>query len=133
MSQENVEAARETLRGLTAQEFDAVVECWHADGEWAAAITGAVEGRTYRGHAGIREYFDDLFTSFSDVRIEELEIRDLGDRVLTLYRVAARGRDSGAGVDRPGAIVYEFRDGKIARARSFLSHAEALEAVGLRE
>ena len=131
MSRENVEMARETLRGLTAQEFGAVVECWHTDGEWVPAVT--MEGRTYRGHAGMREYFDDLFASFSYVHIEDIEFRDLGDRVLALFKMAARGRDSGVAVDHPGAIVYEFRDGKIVRARSFLTQAEALEAVGLGE
>jgi hypothetical protein len=44
----------------------------------------------------------------------------------------------GSGARMVGAVsgpargaVFEFRDGRIVRARQFVSHAEALEAVGL--
>jgi ketosteroid isomerase-like protein len=81
----------------------------------------------------LRRYYDELFESFSEVRLENIEVRDLGDRVLVLYRLSVRGRDSGLAVDQPGGTVYELRSGKIVHGRSFLSHADALEAAGLSE
>ncbi len=133
MSQENVEIVRRNYRAFTARQLDAALEGWGPEGEWVPAMAGAVEGKSYRGHAEIRRYFDDLFASFSDVRVEDLDFTDLGDRVLVLYRLIVRGRDSDVAIDQPGAALYEFRDGKIATGRSFLSQAEALEAAGLRE
>ena len=44
-----------------------------------------------------------------------------------------RGRDSGVAIDQQGGTVYELRSGKIVRGRSYLSHGEALKAVGLEE
>jgi ketosteroid isomerase-like protein len=56
-----------------------------------------------------------------------------GDRVLMLGQVEGRGNGSGVPVNMPLAQVYDFRDGKVCRIRSYLDHAEALKAVGLEE
>jgi ketosteroid isomerase-like protein len=133
LSQENVQVVRRNYRAFTARQLDAALEGWDPEGEWVPAMAGAVEGKSYRGHAEIRRYFEDLFASFSDVRVEDLDFTDLGDRVLVLYRLVVRGRDSDVAIDPPGAALYEFRDGKIVTGRSFLSQAEALEAAGLSE
>jgi ketosteroid isomerase-like protein len=45
--------------------------------------------------------------------------------------LVGRGRTSGVPVDTPFGQVYELRDGKVARFRSFLDHGEALRAAGL--
>src|SRR5207249_7515049 len=82
------------LQVFNERDVDAAVGTWHEDGEFAPAMAGAVEGKTYRGHAELRRYFDDLFGSFSDVHVEDPELRDLGDRVLILYRLIVHGRDS---------------------------------------
>jgi ketosteroid isomerase-like protein len=133
LSQENVQVVRRNYRAFTARQLDAALEGWDPEGEWVPAMAGAVEGKSYRGHAEIRRYFEDLFASFSDVRVEDLDFTDLGDRVLVLYRLVVRGRDSDVAIDQPGAALYEFGDGKIVTGRSFLSQAEALEAAGLSE
>jgi len=130
---ENVEIIRRGLQVFNERDVDAAVGTWHEDGEFAPAMAGAVEGKTYRGHAELRRYFDDLFGSFSDVHVEDPELRDLGDRVLILYRLIVHGRDSDLTIDQPAGALYELRDGKTVYARSFLSRAEALEAAGLSE
>ena len=96
-------------------------------------MAGVVETKVYRGHAGLRRYVDELFESFSTVRPHDIEFRDLGNRVVALYRLSVRGRDSGVAIDQPGGTVYELRGGKIVHGRSYLSHGEALKAVGLAE
>jgi hypothetical protein len=69
----------------------------------------------------LRRYFDELFESFSEVPVDDVELRDLGNRVL--YRLRVRGRDSGVAVDQPGGVVYQLRGGKIVHGRSYLSRA----------
>jgi ketosteroid isomerase-like protein len=133
MSQENVEIVRRSLEAFNSGEFEAAVELWDAEGEWIPAMAGAVEDNVYRGQAALRRYFDELFESFSAVRVDDVELRDLGNRVLVLYRLSVLGRDSGVAVDQPGGIVYQLRGGKIVHGRSYLSNREALEAVGLSE
>ncbi|MCU1281003.1 MAG: hypothetical protein JWM53_4549 [bacterium] len=133
MSQENVEIVRQSIEAFQHGRFDRVVEFWDTEGEWIPAMAGAVEDEVYRGHAALRRYFDELFQSFSEVRMHGVEFRHVGNRVLVLYRLSVRGRDSGVAVDQPGGSVYEVRDGKIIEGRSYLSEVEAREAVGLAE
>ena len=131
MSAENVEIVRRAIEGFNSRDFDACVELWDAEGEWIPAMAGAVEDNAYRGHVDLRRYFDELFESFSEVGLDDVELKDLGNRVLVLYTLSVRGRDSGVTVDQPGGIVYQLRGGKIVQGRSYLSHGETLDAVGL--
>ena len=133
MSQENVEIVRRSIEGLNSREFDAAVQPWDAEGEFIPAMAGAVENTVYRGHAALRRYFEEFFASFSEVRLHDVAFRNLGERVLVLYRLSVRGRNSEVTVDQPGGTVYELSGGKIVRGRSYLSEAEALKAVGLKE
>jgi ketosteroid isomerase-like protein len=133
MSQENVEIARKSLEAFRRGEFDLATEPWDPAGEWIPAMAGAVEDKVYRGHADLRRYFEELFESFSEVRPDDMEFRDLGNRVLVLYTLSVRGRDSGVAINQPGGIVYEMRGGKIVQGRSYLSPDEAFDAAGLSE
>ncbi len=130
MSQENVEVVRRSFEAFNAKDWDGAIELWDSDGEWKPAMAAAVEGKVYRGHAEIRGYYDDLLDSFAEVRTEDPEFRDLGDRVLTLYQLIVRGRDSDVVINQPGAVLHELRDGKIVRAASYLSQEQALRAAG---
>jgi ketosteroid isomerase-like protein len=131
MSHENVEVVRAMFDAFTSGDPDGTNEFWDAEGEWRPAMAGWVEDRVYRGHKDLRCYWDELHASFSDVRVEGLELSDLGDRVLALYRLRVRGRDSDLTIDQLAGAVYELRSGKIVRARSYLDQAEAMKAVGL--
>jgi ketosteroid isomerase-like protein len=129
VSRENIEIVRASFEAFfRSEDPDHSVDFWHADGEWRPAMAGAVEQRVYRGRDDIRLYRKELFNSFSEVDVED---RDLGDRVLVLYRLHVRGRDSDLEIDQPAGAVYELRDGKIVRARSYLTRREALEAAGV--
>jgi ketosteroid isomerase-like protein len=131
LSQENVEVVRRTYEAFERREF--YLDAWDTEAEWRPAMAGAVEGKVYRGHSELRHYLDELFESFSEARVENPEFRDLGDRVLVLYRLRVHGRDSDVAVDQPAAALYELRDAKIVWAASFLSQSEALQAAGVRE
>ena len=59
---------------------------------------------------------------------------DAGDRVVQLFDLRMRGRSTG--IDFPFgklAWVYKLRDGLVVHQQLFMSHSEALEAVGLSE
>jgi ketosteroid isomerase-like protein len=53
------------------------------------------------------------------------------DRLVTANRIRARGKASGVEVNSRRAVLWTFRDGKVAGARLYQSREEALEAVGL--
>ena len=94
----------------------------------------ALEGRVYRGPDGVRQWLGDLARDWEYFQPVYEEYRDLGDRVLVLGRWRARGRVSGVELEnQPAAWLYEIKDGKVVRMRTFTDRAEALEAVGLSE
>jgi ketosteroid isomerase-like protein len=87
----------------------------------------------YAGPSGIRQFFSDVAQSWESFRFEATDFRDLGDRVLVLGDVRARGRVSGVEVDDRWGWIVELREGRAASLRGFLDQGEALEAVGLQE
>jgi ketosteroid isomerase-like protein len=82
---------------------------------------------------GIRDAFGAWYEALTEIHIEISEIRDLGERTVAIGRIRARGKESGAAVESPGGWVFEFKNGKVVRAREYLDPNEALEAAGLEE
>jgi uncharacterized protein len=138
MSEENVELVRRvfTLWNRAAageeQALDIAAECFDADVEWhdQRELPGATV------HHGIEEVGQHLAASQEALdydRVDPLELLDADRRVLAAYRIRARGRSSGAPVERNSFHVYTFREGKIASVEIFGTRSEALEAAGLPE
>lgn len=50
-----------------------------------------------------------------------------------LGRAIGRGLGSGATVEMPLAFLVEFRDGLLAKATTYRSHDEAVNAAGIGE
>ena len=114
------------------------VRAWHddlatRDIEWWPALVRMVEGNSYRGREGIETYFEDIRSTWEELRVLGDEFRDLGGSVLVLGRVHGSGRGSGAQVEAPTGIIFDFRGVKVSRVRTYLDHADALKAVGLAE
>ena len=84
----------------------------------------------FQGLDGYRQWFDEAYGPWQDVSWTLEEIEQVADgRVVT--RALIQGRPEGEDVDlevRVG-IVYDLRDGRICRTRSYLSHERALEAA----
>jgi ketosteroid isomerase-like protein len=130
MSEANVETAKRAMDSYNTRDLD--YELLTPDFEWTTAMAG-VDNEVMQGREGVDNYYESLDAVWEHVRVFEGEWRDLGDRVLWLGQMEGRGRGSGATVVSPAASIYEFRDGRISRLRSFLDHGEALRAAGLTE
>ena len=95
-------------------------------------ITAAMEGRTYAGHDGVRQFMEDLdaYWEFFDTIQEEWH--DLDDHVVALGCWHARGRASGVEIHgQPAVWLAYIRDGKIARWRTYTDVGEGLAAAGV--
>jgi ketosteroid isomerase-like protein len=93
----------------------------------------AVEGEVFWGREGIEAYFEKMGEAWDDFRGIASEYRDLGERVLWIGRLEARGLGSGVPLTSALDVLYDLRDGKISRMHSYLDHGEALRAAGLSE
>ena len=105
------------------------------DFEWFPAMPGVVEGGGYAGREGIQVLPGGDLTAPGRraTGAVPIEFRDLGEQVLVLGRMEGRGTGSGVPVDAPLGMVFDFRGGKVSRARTYLDQDEALRAAGLTE
>jgi len=132
MSQENVELFLRALDAWNRRDVETWIGLWDPDGVWHPAFEWIADGRTYRGHAAIRQEFEDQGEFADGAHAEFREVRDLGDQVLGLGHFRMRFA-SGVELDTDSAVLATWRNGKCVEAHAWLSHAEALEALGLRE
>jgi ketosteroid isomerase-like protein len=140
MSQENVDAFKRGLDAYNRRDLDALMDELDPGVEWHPALAVLLGGKqtVFRGHQGVRESIQEEDEALAVYQLEVSEIRDLGNRVLAIGRIRARGRESGAEIESPFYALTESKGtkGKGTRAirlRTFLDRKEALEAAGLRE
>lgn len=134
MSPENVEVVRSVLEAWQRDDFEAFLAGTDPTIEWHTVLERLVEGpeSVYRGHEGIRRLWRFYRTGLEHFEIEAQELRDVGDdRVVFLGRFWWRGLASGIESESPFGAVITVRDGKMIQSIDYLSHQEALEAVGL--
>jgi ketosteroid isomerase-like protein len=101
---------------------------FHPDAEWAEA-PDHVDAKTYRGHDGILESFEQRLDQSEDCKIEALRFEDHDDQVFVVGRESGRGHGSGASTDATVYSVVTFRDGKISQYREFYDEAAARAAL----
>jgi ketosteroid isomerase-like protein len=130
MSQENAEIVRRSVEALNRRDLDGYLARMDPDVEITSLVVGT---SPYRGHQGVRTYWQDLLGTVPDLRIEIEELRDLGE--LLLFAVRARGHAAHSDVPFEDLIwtTAKARDGKCISWHAHPSKAEALEAVGLSE
>ncbi len=133
MLHENLAAMQRATEAFNRRDVDAVLEDLDPEIEWQDGfqILLGGEATTFHGHPGVRELMREQDELFAEFAVEYSEARDLGDKLVAIGVLRARGKQSGAAVESPLATVVEFRDGKGIRVRTFLDPDEALESAGL--
>ena len=134
VSQENVEIVREAWKAYADRGLDAMAEFWDLDIDWRAAEGAIDDVGELHGAVAVRRYVQDWINIFDDNSVVVEELRDVGDdRVLSIQRLKGRAKLSGIETDVRYALVSTVRDGKVVRAREYMSVEDALKAVGLEE
>jgi ketosteroid isomerase-like protein len=132
MSHENMEIVKRFEDSWAAGDLDATLECIHDEVvfDWSDSI-GPFAG-IYEGPDGMVRFWQELRDAFEEFRPEALELVEAGpESVITLDVVRGRGKGSGIEIEAQGAMLWSFRDGKIAHAKMFQTKEEALQAAGL--
>jgi ketosteroid isomerase-like protein len=132
MSEQNVKAFERGVEAYNRRDVEPLLEVSHPDIEWHP-LTAEVEGaEAFHGHEGLREWWTKLEATFEEFTLGLEEVRDLGDLVLALGRAHLQFRSGGI-LDTEAGYVGHFRDGLAVWVQQYPSHAQALEAAGLRE
>jgi ketosteroid isomerase-like protein len=132
MSQENVAIVRRIYDGWQQHGL------WAASGDLDPAIEwvnpdNAVEPGTHRGVGAFEVAWSNVSDSFETVEFEPRDFLGVGDDVVLITIMRARGHRSGADVDHQQGHVWTIKKGKAIRMRWFHHPHLALEAVGLSE
>ena len=134
MARDKVDVAKRVTDAFNRRDVDAAfAELATPDYEWYPAVVRALDGGGYRGREGVERFAADIRENWEELQAHPEEFRDLGDRVLVLGRLKARGKGSGAPVDTPYAGILDFRGDRIWRHRVYLDRAEGLRVAGLSE
>lgn len=122
---EFTEVSRGAYEAITRDDLDAFLALTAEDVEFDSLV----EGRSYQGHDGVREWWNNVIEALGGVGIDLEEVADFDDRGFVKMVVAADESD----VDLPGAIWQAARveDGKAVWWGVFPSEDEARKALGV--
>jgi ketosteroid isomerase-like protein len=133
MSRENVEALRRGFEAMNCGDMSEILGFVDPDFETVIPSELSAEPDTYRGHEGVRRYFETFRDAMGEIRFEVDRVWDAGDKVVVAVRLTAKGKQTGIPVTQELAQVWTIRDGKAIRADNYVTLSQALESVGLTE
>ena len=131
MSQPNVEVIRRGLEALSSGDIDRILEFVDPDFEGQVPPELSTEPDTYRGHAGMRRYFQSFWDDMEDIRFQADRMWEAGDSVVVDTRMTARGKQTAIPVEQRFGQIWTLRDGRAIAVENFASVGDALEAAGL--
>jgi ketosteroid isomerase-like protein len=131
MSQDNVQIVRAGFEAFNSGAMERILEFAHPDFEAVVPPELSAEPDIYRGHDGIRRYFQSFEDAMDEIRFEGDRFWEKGDSVVVSVRITAKGRQTAIPVVQRIAQVWTFRDGRALSVRSYASVAEALAAAGI--
>src|SRR4029079_1884826 len=133
MSQENVELVRRAFDAFNRRDLSAFLALCHPDVEFVTYAMQLEGGDPYRGHEGIRDWWEGLLAVYPDFRADIEDIQDLGDLIITRARMHGRVFESAVRRDQECWEGGRPRDGRVIGWHWFSNEAAAREAAGPRE
>ncbi|MGH2965348.1 MAG: nuclear transport factor 2 family protein [Solirubrobacterales bacterium] len=136
MSPANVEIVRTLAEGFQRRQHEEAFELYDPEIEWdSSRLKDTIPdiAGVYHGHEGVRDYWRNWLSAWSDLEFEIQDVLDAdGDVVLLIRNQRQWGRHSGIVTETaPYGIVFTFRHGKVIRWCSYPDQASALEAARL--
>jgi ketosteroid isomerase-like protein len=123
--------ARRWSQAFNERDMNALADLTSEDFEFRPYLASLIETTVYRGHDGLRTYFEDARAAWEEIKVRQAEVREVGDHTISFGELRGKGRASGLEVRVPLTWVGDWHDGKLVRLVTYTSKDEALEAVGL--
>jgi uncharacterized protein len=128
VSERNLEIVREAAAAWDRGDLETIESLLSPEVE-LVPLRAQLEDKVYRGHAGLRQMWDELHADWEQLRLPVERLIDRGDLVVALGRLTARGRASGVDRDVPLGQVWEVRDGAIVRMQAYSDPEDAVRAA----
>jgi ketosteroid isomerase-like protein len=131
-SPDAVGLVRELCALWSRGELEPALALIHPDARWELSGRFIGSRRTYRGPAGVAEFWEVFREPWKDISLEPLEFTEVDEtRLLSRARFRGTGRASGVVTETELFVIWTVDDGKVAGYRSFAERDQALGAAGL--
>jgi ketosteroid isomerase-like protein len=126
---------RRGMEAYSRGNYEAALADFDPAIEWSVDASIAPDATTYRGHEGVKRFWETWAEAISGMALEVEECRRVGpNRVLAITRAHGTGAGSGAPVaSRRFAQIVDYREGRVVRVRLYGNVAQAREAAGVPE
>jgi ketosteroid isomerase-like protein len=128
---DNLAVVKRVFEAFSNRDIDQMVELTDPEVLFEPAPTFARPHRSYLGHSGMRQYFEDVADTWERLEVNIQEYRNAGSYVLAFGRIYAAG--GGSVADDPASFVWRLENGKVVWGKVFRRRSEALDVVGLTE
>ena len=132
MTSENIERVRQGLDAFNRDGVEGILPFIDPDFEATTPPDLASEPDTYRGHEGVRSWFDSFYEVMDEIRWDSHEFHDVGDRVVVEFTLRARGKTTGLDFGQDAVMVWELRDRQAVGLELYPTLDEAMSAAGQR-
>jgi len=113
----------EVIDRIIDQVFDPEIE-------FSPLLAREIEGRSYHGHDGVRQFFGELNEALGEVRYAKPQYEAVSDDfIVLLTTLIGTGRGSSVAIEQELGMVYEFANGRVIRLTAYGSHDEARAAA----
>jgi ketosteroid isomerase-like protein len=129
MSRANVELVQEIYRRFRAGDADGALELQDPSIE-VHDRPEVPDPQVYRGHEGVLRSLAVSQAAFESLDVVPEEFMDSGDRVIVVFRMVGKGRESGVPIEERLAHLWTIREGKAVRMEVHSGREEALRAAG---
>jgi ketosteroid isomerase-like protein len=121
------ELVRQAFDAFRRDDIDAVLELCAPD---VVVSDPQRTGATFRGHAGLRRFFEEWMENWEEYRSEPVELTEVDDAILVRAHQTGKGRLSGIEIDQDLFVLLRLRDGKFVEYGIYNSREDALASVG---
>lgn len=129
MSRENLEIVQRGFDAFNETGVEGILPFIDPEFEATTPPNLASEPDTYRGHDGIRRWFDSFDEVMEEIRWDAHGYQQVGDQVVVEFTLRARGKTTGLDFGQEAVMVWSLRDGKAIRVELFETLDEALAAA----
>ena len=131
MADDRYELVKDLCAVWSRGDLEAALEFIAPDCRWEPSGRFIGSASTYRGHEGVRRFWDIFREPWKNISLEPLDFTEVDEaRILTRTRFRGTGRASGLVTETELYVIWTVADGKVGGYQSFADRDRALEAVG---
>ena len=129
MTASNVELVQSGFAAFNEDGVEGILPFFDPEFEATTPPELASEPDTYRGHEGVRRYFDSFYEAMEEIRWEGHSFEEAGDKVIVDFTLHARGKTTGIDTELRAVQVWELRGEKAIGLQLYPTLEEARAAA----